>query len=129
MQLIKQSISLLEEYSAPAKSVREIAADCNISVSYYERLFRRLTGLSPTKYRHIHRINRIKLLLHNPRLTLDEIAEEMGYCDSGYLCRFFRQKTGMTPKEYRRLYLSQICAVIPKPMFCLSVAVLDASTQ
>lgn len=109
MQLIKQSISLLEEYSAPAKSVREIAADCNISVSYYERLFRRLTGLSPTKYRHIHRINHIKLLLHNPRLTLDEIAEEMGYCDSGYLCRFFRQKTGMTPKEYRRLYLSQIC--------------------
>lgn len=40
-------------------------------------------------------------------MTLEEIAEKNGYCDSGYLCRFFRKETGMTPKEYRKLYIME----------------------
>ena len=48
------------------------------------------------------------MYLQNTELTLDEICEKIGYCDSGYLCRIFKKKTGMSPKEYRRLYISQI---------------------
>ena len=80
---------------------------CNISIGYYEKLFRSFAGVPPTKYRNIHRINSIKTLLHDDRITLNTISEKMGFCDSGYLCRFFKQKTGMTPNEYRRIYLAQ----------------------
>ena len=106
--LIKSSLKYLEDCSAGAKSIKEIASECNVSLSYYERLFRDYAGISPIDYRNIYRINRIKMYLQRPDITLDEIAEKIGYCDSGYLCRFFRLKTGMTPNEYRKLYISQI---------------------
>ena len=105
MQLIKDSIKYLTENE---KSIKEIAGIYHISVSYYERLFREYAGISPTKYRQIQIINNIKMHLQNNRTTLDEIAEKMNYCDSGYLCRFFKKETGMTPKEYRRIYTAQI---------------------
>lgn len=48
------------------------------------------------------------MYLQTLEITLEEIAEQIGFCDSGYLCRFFKQKTGMTPKQYRKIYISQL---------------------
>ena len=107
-RIIKNTMKYLENCHTPSKSIREIASGCNLSISQYERIFNNYTGMSPTQYRNIYRINHIKSLLHNTRITLEEIADNMGYCDSGYLCRIFKKKTGMTPKEYRKIYLSQI---------------------
>lgn len=106
--VIKDSIKYLEAFKAPTKSIKEIASSCHYSIGHYERLFNSYMGVSPTEYRNICRINYIKSLLHNPQITLEEIASSLGYCDSGYLCRVFKKKTGMTPKEYRKIYISQI---------------------
>lgn len=108
IRIIRNSIKSLEEDGAVVKTIREIASECNISIGYYERLFRSYAGISPSEYRNIHRINRIKMLLHEEGITLDAISEKMGYCDSGYLCRFFKKITGMTPKEYKKIYLMQM---------------------
>lgn len=107
-EIIKKSIGEFEDFSSEQKSIREIAANCNVSVGYYERLFKNYTGMTPIEYRNIFKINKIKMFLQNPDATLDEIAEKMRCCDSGYLCRLFKQKTGMTPKEYRKMYLAQV---------------------
>lgn len=104
-RIIRNSIRQLEENES--MSIQEIASSCNISIGYYERLFRSYTGLAPTEYRNLYRINCIKILLQKKETKLIEIAERMGYCDSGYLCRFFKNQTGITPGEYRRIYLAQ----------------------
>ncbi len=97
----------LEQNFSEDKIIAQIAKKCNISVSYYEKLFHEFVGVSPVEYRNIQKINQIKMLLQKNELTLDEIAEKIGCCDSGYLCRFFRKKTGMTSKEYRKIYVAQ----------------------
>lgn len=107
IHLIRDSIKYLEQSVPPFKSIKETAQKCNISMSYYERIFRNFAGVSPLEYRNIHRINKIKVFLQNPELTLEEIAKNMGFCDSGYLCRFFRKQTGLTPKEYKKSYIIQ----------------------
>lgn len=106
--IIKDSIKFLESDEYLQKSIGEIAAECNISIGYYERLFADYCGMTPTEYRSMNRINRIKMLLHDEKITLEEIAEKTGCCDSGYLCRIFKKKTGMTPGEYRRIYFAQM---------------------
>lgn len=106
--LVKQSKKYLEDISANQKSIKEIAEALNISLSHYERIFHEYSGISPIEYRNIHKINLIKMFLQNNNLTLDEIAEKLGYCDGGYLCRIFKNKTKMTPKEYRKIYKAQI---------------------
>ena len=111
--IIKAGIQYLVEDTSDAKSIKEIAEICNISVSYFERLFRDYAGISPGQYRTLHRINRIKMLLQRKDMGLEEISEEIGYYDSGYLCRIFKKKTGMTPKEYRRMYFAQTQQAAP----------------
>lgn len=107
IRLIKNSLKYLEEICENTKQISEIAEMCNISIGYYEKLFRNYAGISPTQYRNLYRINKIKTLLHDKDITLNTISEKTGFCDSGYLCRFFKQKTGMTPNEYRKLYFAQ----------------------
>lgn len=106
--IAKESIKYLEDISSKQKSIKEIADTLNISLSHYERIFHEYSGISPMEYRNIHKINLIKMFLQNHTLTLDEIAEKLCYCDSGYLCRIFKSKTKMTPKEYRKIYKSQV---------------------
>ncbi len=104
-RVIKDSINLLE--SSERMSINEIAAACNVSIGHFERLFRIYAGMSPNEYRSMYRINQIKMHLQREDIGLERIAEEMGYCDSGYLCRIFKKRTGMTPSEYRKMYLVQ----------------------
>ena len=106
-RIIKNSIKFLEDPLCD-KSIKQIANECNISLGYYERLFYSYSGMTPTEYRDLHRINQIKMMLQTANATLSEIAEKIGYCDSGYLCRIFKKRTGMTPSEYRRVFLAQI---------------------
>lgn len=111
--LIRHGMCLLEDEDHRNNGIAEIAIECGVSVGYFERLFRASVGMTPAEYRNIHRINKIKMYLHTEKMTLEEIAERMGYCDSGYLCRLFKKKTNMTPKEYRQLYLASAAAFRP----------------
>lgn len=104
---ISFGIRYIEENPFSDVSIKEIADMCGVCVGYFERIFKKYSGCSPQDYRIARRIFYIKRLLQNPEITLSEIAEKLGYCDSGYLCRLFKKKTNMTPKEYRNLYFDQ----------------------
>ena len=104
-RLIAKGITYLEEDPRQEKSIAEVASLCNVSVNYFERLFKQYAGETPTEYRIRTKIERAKLFLSLDTMTLGQIADELGFGDSAYLCRVFRKKTGMTPKEYRALHL------------------------
>jgi AraC-like DNA-binding protein len=46
-----------------------------------------------------------RLLLETDR-PVNQIAEAVGYCDSGYFIRLFRRLNGTTPQAWRFLYRS-----------------------
>lgn len=104
-RLIAKGIAYLEEDPRQEKSIAEVASLCNVSVNYFERLFKQYAGETPSEYRARMKIERAKLLIGLGIMTLGQIADELGFGDSAYLCRVFRKKTGMTPKEYRALHL------------------------
>lgn len=104
-RLIARGIAYLEEDPKQEKSIAEVAEMCNVSLNYFERLFKQYAGETPTEYRIRTKIERAKLFLSLDTMSLGQIAEELGFGDSAYLCRVFRKKTGMTPKEYRTLHL------------------------
>jgi len=66
------------------------------------RIFRKSFGLSPLSYLNARRLERAKLLLNDPRLTVSEVAYQSGFQDPGYFIRIFRRQTGMTPGRYRQ---------------------------
>ena len=61
--IIENAMNYLENNAFPQKTVSELAEMCNVSVGYFERIFKKHTGASPTEYINASRIFHIKRLL------------------------------------------------------------------
>lgn len=48
------------------------------------------------------RIDKAKLLLHNPHLRIAQVSEMVGYHDEKYFSRVFKKLEGINPGEYRK---------------------------
>ena len=91
LQSISKGISYLESDPDQTKSIKEIADMCNMSVGYFERLFKEYAGVTPTLYRIQKKMQRAKLLLSNETLNIDQIAFQLGFEDTAYFCRVFKK--------------------------------------
>ncbi|MBD3240334.1 MAG: helix-turn-helix domain-containing protein [Chitinivibrionales bacterium] len=74
------------------------------SYAHQARLFKQRYGISPLNYINAVRIERIKQMLCDTDMRIQDIARHFGFKNPHYLDRMFRRYTGMTPTEYRREY-------------------------
>lgn len=81
--------------------LEKFAADNNIGYSWFRRMFKNYTGLSPRQYCLQLKIMRAKELLLSTDLSVKEISYELGFESIHYFSRMFKQKTGKSPSEFR----------------------------
>jgi len=96
-----------ELYSSPAryKSIREMAASRNLSLSYFQALYRECFGVSCYEDLLDARIQKGKDFLAQNELSIREIAFLCGYENDTCFMRSFKKRTDMTPTEFRDHYL------------------------
>lgn len=70
----------------------------------FKRRFRAATGLSPLDYVHALRVEEAKQMLETSDLSVDAVAEEVGYEDPAFFRQLFRRHVAMTPAAYRRAF-------------------------
>lgn len=70
--------------------------------STLSKLFSEETGSTLEKYVIAQKIERAKELLTYDELTLNEIADLLGYSSAAYLSTQFKQVTGLTPSLYKQ---------------------------
>jgi AraC-like DNA-binding protein len=78
-----------------------LALELGLSESGFRKKFRRITGMPPGQYLQQLRLNRACEWLQQDRLTITEIAEQLGYESVFYFSRLFKRKFQMSPSEYR----------------------------
>ncbi len=71
------------------------------NADYLSDIFSRVTGESFKNYLNRCKTERIKQLMRNESLTLDEIASMVSFCTRSYFNRFIKRETGLTPKQLR----------------------------
>ena len=64
-----------------------------------QRLFRTQVGLSPKKYARVIRFKKAMRILEEGRLSLSEIALQLGFSDQAHLGREMKEFSGLTPGE------------------------------
>ena len=106
-QSIYKGIRYLEDDPVQDKSIKDIAAMCNVSVNYFERLFKEYAGCTPNEYRISKRMEKAKILLEGGYMSIEQIATELGFADCAYFCRCFKKITGTTPTSYKNSRLKQ----------------------
>lgn len=84
-------------------SLADIARHAGYSNSWLRVVFKDMTGESIIAHLTKLRIQRAKSLLEETRLSVAEIAYEVGYDDYAYFARVFKKKTGLDATTYRSL--------------------------
>ena len=79
----------------------EVARMCNMSYSYFSRIFRQKTGDTFTGLLNRFRVEQARSLLDDRSKRVYEAAYEAGFTDQSYLTKVFKKYVGMTPREYR----------------------------
>lgn len=81
--------------------VGAIAARAGLSVAHAARRVRQLTGVSPQQFVIRTRIGRARRLMEESSLSLQQIADSLGYTDIYFFHRQFKTVTGFTPGQWR----------------------------
>ncbi len=82
--------------------VSRIAAACQLSRSHFSLAFKRSTGQTPHRWLTALRIDKARLLLQDPQLSIAEIAGVCGFADQSHLTRVFNDVVGVPPGLWRR---------------------------
>lgn len=82
-------------------TVCELADLFHMSESNFYLLFKKNFGISPMAYVNNYRLSMASLLLHDPELSIGEIAERVGFCDQFYFSRCFKKMFSVPPGKYR----------------------------
>jgi len=100
--LVERCLGYIHENYAQEFGIDILAATVSVSPSYLYRLFKKKMRLTPMHYRNVVRIDKAKLLLADRALTVNAVAERVGFDDSKYFARVFKDLTGISPSAYRR---------------------------
>ena len=106
-QIERAKILMYENYRRPISPEFISEAVC-MSYSWFRRVFKQYTGLTPYQYILELRLRRGKELLVNTNLSSQEISFEIGFENPDYFCTAFKKKVGRTPIEFRKMAKGEI---------------------
>lgn len=92
----------LDQHYARDLTLQDLADHFFLSREYISRKFKQQFGENVIEYLSRVRIDKSKLLLHNPLLKIADVAQAVGYQDEKYFSKVFKKRVGVSPNEYRK---------------------------
>ncbi len=99
--LIRRALNLIEESYTDGLSLEELARKLGVSQEYLSAQFKKETGITFKETVRRFQITRVKELLLQSDLKLNQIADLAGYSDPKYMSKVFKETVGMLPSEFR----------------------------
>jgi len=99
--IIQSAIHFIHEHHAEGISIKEFCLKTKMSAPYLGYLFKKETGFFFHNYLLQYRICCSIPLLLNTNLKINDIANKLGFSNSGYYITCFKKQTGLSPIKYR----------------------------
>lgn len=93
---------IYEHYGQRELDLTQVAAAIGCNPSYLSRMMKQELGISFKDFLTMLRINEAIHLMRNPGLSLNQIAEKVGYSNQHYFSAAFKNCQGVSPSEFRR---------------------------
>lgn len=102
--LVAQFANMVNLHFKEHRTVKYYADLLSITPKYLTEIIHEITGQSASTFIDEKVMYEAKLLLHNPKLTISQIAETLHFSDQSFLGKFFKRHLGLSPSEYRSHY-------------------------
>lgn len=99
--LCNRFFALLETQATKEHEVSFYARKLSISTHYLTRICQRYTGKSANQTIADMLVTKASVFLRKPELSIQQVADQLGFSDASTFGKFFRRHTGKTPTEYR----------------------------
>lgn len=108
---IQQAQQLIVSHSGETIDLEALAKKVNMSYSLFRKRFKQYTGLSPHQFLIQVRLKRACQMLISSSLSVNEIAQALGFESVPYFFRIFKSKMKCTPSDYRQAHLASFPGV------------------
>ncbi|GCD12151.1 PocR ligand-binding domain-containing protein [Clostridium tagluense] len=102
--ILKPALEYIQNNYSCAISLDGMASLCNISPSYFSKLFKKSIEDNFSNYINKVRIKKAKELLEASDVPIINLALDLGFEDCGYFIKVFKKIEGVTPAVYRNEY-------------------------
>lgn len=98
---IHQVISMILNHPEKMFSIEALAEAAGVTEAHFCRIFKQGTGLSPHRFILKAKLERAQYLLSQSSLSINTIADQLGFASQSHFSRAFRSFAGCTPSEHR----------------------------
>ncbi|MFM2484116.1 GlxA family transcriptional regulator [Celerinatantimonas yamalensis] len=107
-----ESIALAQDWMkrnlATSMTAQTISMQCSLPLRTFNRKFKEQVGQTPHQYLQQLRIHTAQQLLRDFSMSIQDVAEQVGYHDSYHFSTRFKQLCQITPSEYRKMVKAKI---------------------
>ncbi|MDX6695529.1 MAG: AraC family transcriptional regulator [Blastocatellia bacterium] len=99
---LRQITDWMAEHISEDFSLEDLAAQVGLSKFHFQRLFKSAMGVSPSRHQINLRMNKARQLLRETKMSVVDVALEVGYSNPSHFAQLFRRETSLSPSDYRR---------------------------
>jgi two-component system response regulator YesN len=108
LKLFEDVKDFIKENIASELEQEKVAGNFGLSVYYFSRTFKEVTGTNFSDYINKCRIDIAKELLSNGEMNVKEVCFKVGYNDPNYFSKVFKKYEGISPANYKMINEDEI---------------------
>lgn len=99
--IISAALEYTDQHYQEEVKISEMAAACNISESYFRKLFLEYMGIKPLDYLNLIRVWKACKLMGKTSSSIESISYEAGFKTESTFIRNFKKVLGVTPYQWK----------------------------
>lgn len=108
LKLFEDVKDFIKENITTELEQEKVAGNFGLSVYYFSRTFKEVTGINFSDYINKCRIDIAKELLSNGEMNVKEVCFKVGYNDPNYFSKVFKKYEGISPANYKIINENEI---------------------
>ena len=104
-QVFRDFAELVVAHFQSEHNIDFYAEQMNMSPQNLSLLIKKVTGNTATDFIYDMLYQQARVMLHNPTISIAEIADKLHFSDQSAFGKFFKSKSGLTPAQFREQHL------------------------
>ena len=99
---LKNAIGYVEEHYAENFKIADLANECHMSETHFRRVFQQRMNMTPVEYVNFVRVKKACELIDKTNISMEEVAEKVGFMTPSTFNRNFRRIIGTSPYQWKK---------------------------